>query len=418
MTEQMHNSIQPARGWLALTLAIAMVAAPTSLAFGSSKKKETKEAPRQVNLLSDVDKANIVWPAPPDIARIKYMDYFAGEKLPDFNAKPEKKKSSWMDKLAGSPTGAGEDPLKGHYFMGEPHGMAVDSKGNLYVADSKVSVIFIINPETHDSQLIKNGKDADFGLIVGLAIDDSDRLFVSDPEKSRVVVFDPQHKVEGYIQGGLQSPTGLAIDNENRFLYVTDIGLDQVLVYDADTLQLLRKIGTAGKDHTLTAPGDFAKPTGAAVDSEGNLYVADMLNARIEVFDADGNFVRTFGKRGDGPGYFAMPKGVAVDSDGHIWVADSMQNKIQVFSPEGTFLISMGYGRGLLPGQFSGVQYLAIDNKNNRVYESEVFPGRVQEFRYVTQTEAAAQFKRVVSEAEKRAAEKKSKSTDKPAGKP
>ena len=132
------------------------------------------------------------------------MDYFAGEKLPDFSAKPEKKKSSWMDKLAGSSASSGEDPLKGHFFMGEPHGMAVDSKGNLYVADSKVSVIFIINPETHDTQLIKNGKDADFGLIVGLAIDDSDRLFVSDPEKSRVVVFNPQHKVEGYYSRGVE----------------------------------------------------------------------------------------------------------------------------------------------------------------------------------------------------------------------
>ena len=416
MIEQMHNSTQQARGWLALALAIAMVAAPASLAFGSSKKKDAADAPQQVNLLSTVDKARIVWPAPPDIARVKYLDYFAGEKLPDFSAKSEKKKSSWMDKLAGSAAASGEDPLKGHFFMGEPHGMAVDSKGNLYVADSKVSVIFIINPETHDTQLIKNGTDADFGLIVCLAIDDSDRLFVSDPEKSRVVVFNPQHKVEGIIQGGLKSPTGLAIDNENRFLYITDIGLDQVLVYDADTLQLLRTIGTPGKDHTLTTPGDFAKPTGAAVDSDGNLYVADMLNARIEVFDADGGFIRTFGKRGDGPGYFAMPKGVAVDSDGHTWVTDSMQNHVQLFSSDGTFLISMGFGRGILPGQFSGVQYVTMDNKNNRVFTSEVLPGRVQEFRYVTQTEAAAEFKRVVADAEKRAADKKNKST--PTGKP
>jgi len=416
MTEQMHNSTQPARGWLALTLAIAIVVAPASLAFGSGKKKDTAEAPQQVNLLSTVDKARIVWPAPPDIARVKYMDYFAGEKLPDFSAKAEKKKSSWMDKLAGSSASAGEDPLKGHFFMGEPHGMAVDSKGTLYVADSKVSVIFIINPETHDTQLIKNGADADFGLIVCLAIDDSDRLFVSDPEKSRVVVFNTQHKVEGIIQGGLKNPTGLAIDNENRFLYITDIGLDQVLVYDADTLQLLRTIGTSGKDHTLTTPGDFAKPTGAAVDSDGNLYVADMLNARIEVFDADGNFIRTFGKRGDGPGYFAMPKGVAIDSDGHIWVTDSMQNHVQLFGPDGTFLMSMGFGRGILPGQFSGVQYVTTDNKNNRVFTSEVLPGRVQEFRYVPQTEATAEFKKVVADAEKRAADRKNKST--PAGKP
>ena len=186
---------------------------------------------------------------------------------------------------------------------------------------------------------------------------------------------------------GMSNPVGLALDTENRFLYVADVNLDQVLVYDADSFQLLRKMGTTGKDHTLTTPGNFAKPSGVAVDKDGNVYVADMLNARIEVFDPDGNFIRTFGKRGDGPGYFAMPKGVAIDADDHIWVTDPMQNRMQVYSQEGRLLIYVGGGQGLLPGMFSGVQYVTID-KQNRVFTSEVFPGRVQEFRYVTQDEA------------------------------
>jgi streptogramin lyase len=127
-----------------------------------------------------------------------------------------------------------------------------------------------------------------------------------------------------------------------------------------------------------------------------------MLNARIEIFDADGNFVRTFGKRGDGPGYFAMPKGVAVDCDGHIWVTDPMQNRVQVLSPEGKLLLYMGNGRGILPGMFSGVQYVTID-KSNRVFTSEVYPGRVQEFRYVTQAEAQVEFANREAEKSKRA---------------
>ena len=90
------------------------------------------------------------------------------------------------------------------------------------------------------------------------------------------------------------------------------------------------------------------------MDSDGNLYVTDMLNARIEVFDADGNFIRTFGKRGDGPGYFAMPKSVAIDRDGHVWVTDSMQNRVQVFSPEGTLLMYIGNAQGYLPGHVLG----------------------------------------------------------------
>ena len=130
----------------------------------------------------------------------------------------------------------------------------------------------------------------------------------------------------------MAEPGNLVIDRQNRLLYVSDIALDQVLVYDADTLKLKRKMGTTGHNHELTTPGDFAKPTGLALDQDGNLYVADTLNDRIEVFDAEGQFISTYGKNGDGPGYFARPKGVAIDSDGHIWVADGMQDRVQVFN--------------------------------------------------------------------------------------
>jgi DNA-binding beta-propeller fold protein YncE len=186
----------------------------------------------------------------------------------------------------------------------------------------------------------------------------------------------------------------MAIDVENRFLYVADAELDQVLVYDADPpFRLLRRIGTGGKAHTLTSPGDFSKPSNVAVDKEGNLYVSDTWNNRIEVFDADGEFIRQFGKHGDGPGYFARPKGIAIDSDGHVWVADGMQNRVQVFTPEGRLLIWMGE-KGLLPGMFQGLAGLTIDQKNNRVFTSEQFPGRVQFFRYTTDAEAKAEKER------------------------
>ena len=68
-----------------------------------------------------------------------------------------------------------------------------------------------------------------------------------------------------------------------------------MLVYDADKLNLIRKIGTAGKKHTLTEPGQFSVPTNVAVDGDGNLYVTDTYNNRVEVFDADGNFIRALG---------------------------------------------------------------------------------------------------------------------------
>lgn len=361
---------------LGLTLLAPMAA------FGGKKKKADAAPPKKGPAV--IDYSNIVWPNPPAIARIRYQAFYSAQKISEVEGAHTTKKQKWMDRLAGTqPT---SESTKVLFQLAEPYGTAVDSNGNLYVADQKVGAIFIFNTETRDVDLIKNKVHAHFVRVIGLALDDNDRLFVSDPGLRHILVFNSAHKAEDVITEGLVSPGALAIDRENRLLYVSDVELDQVLVFDADTLKLLRKIGTTGHNHELTTPGDFAKPTGLAVDQEGTLYVADTLNNRIEVFDADGKFISTFGKAGDGPGYFARPKGVAVDSDGHIWVADGVQDRVQVFNKEAQLLISFG-GHGLLPGQFQGLVGITTD-KMNRVFTTEIFPGRVQQFRYVTDAEA------------------------------
>jgi DNA-binding beta-propeller fold protein YncE len=369
-----RKSLAAALMLVSLTLAVPLAS------FADKKKKNTDAEPKKVPV---VDYSNIVWPNPPAIARIRYQAFYSAQKLSQVET-PNTSKQKWMDRLAG--TQPVSESGKVLFQLAEPYGLAVDSKNNLYVADQKVGAIFIFNTETREVELIKNKTHAHFARIIGLAMDDNDRLFVSDPGLRHILTFDANHKPEDVISEGMVEPGGLALDKENRLLYVADVELDQVLVYDADSFKLLRKIGTTGHKHELTTPGDFSKPTAVAVDQDGNLYVCDTLNNRVEIFDADGKFVSTFGKAGDGPGYFSRPKGVAIDSDGHIWVADGMQDRVQVFNKDAQLLISFG-GHGLMPGQFQGLVGIATD-KNNRVFTSEMFPGRVQQFRYVTDAEA------------------------------
>jgi DNA-binding beta-propeller fold protein YncE len=380
-------------------------------------KKDANAAPPATARFQNVDFSKLVWPSPPSIARVKYVYFYAGEKIDYTPPSKEKQKASWMDRLAGGQ--AQEDkfnPKTFPYQLIGPYGIAFDSKGLVYVADQRVGAVFIFNTETRDAQLIRNGSSAHFGWINGLAIDDGDRLFVSDGKMHRVLVFNPKHELETQIAEGLVDPVGLAIDNENRFLYVADTQQDQVIVYDADSLKLLRRIGTAGKTHTLTEPGDFAAPQGVAVDKEGNLYVTDTLNDRVEIFDADGQFISTFGKNGDGPGYFARPKGIAIDVDGHIWVADQMHDTLQVFNREGQLLTYIGAGHGELPGQFKSLVGVAID-KQNHVFTTQQEPGLVQEFRYVTDAEAEAEKLRREAELQKKADERRKTATP-PTAKP
>jgi len=95
-----------------------------------------------------------------------------------------------MDRLAG--TKPQVDTVQDLPFqLVRTYGLAFDSKGNIYAADQAVGAIFIFNPDADkkfDVKLIRNGKEAHFGLINGLAIDDTDRLFVSDDQHHKVIV--------------------------------------------------------------------------------------------------------------------------------------------------------------------------------------------------------------------------------------
>lgn len=393
----------------ASVLSLALIASPW--VYGKDKKKDSKVAEEAATpenkfgkIFQNLDLSKIVWPNPPAITRIKYLNYWSGEKF--IEKKQEKKKAGWMERVSGVTTGETRD-TRPRWQLVVPNGIAVDSKNRVYVGDSKVRAIFIVDVETGNYEMMKNGADGRFQWITGLAIDDSDRLFVADSGLKHVLVFDSNRKIEGSIAEGMYDPGNLAIDNENRLLYVTDAEQDLVLVYDADPpFKLLRKIGKPGTKHTSTAQGEFARPTGVAVDQDGNLYVSDTWNNRIEVFDADGNFIRTFGKSGDGPGYFARPKGIAIDSDGHVWVADAVQDRVQVYTPEGRLLIYMG-GHGMFPGQFQSLVNLAID-KNNRIFTTEQMAGRLQIFRYIPNEEAKAELDRRNAEAKKKVDERRS----------
>jgi len=395
----------PRKSMAALLLVVLALTCAIPRAFADKKKKKDDTSPPAAPtgpLAPDFRKV-VVFPAPPAITRVKYLDYFSAEKYEPPQSKKDKPKVSWMDRMAGVDPNSGKSPdkPKPRFQLLTPYGLAVDSKGLLYVADAKVGAIFIFNTENNDVDLIKHGVHAKFGSIFGLAMDDNDDLFVSDGEQHHILVFNAKHElVTGFGDDVMQDPNGMAIDQENRFLYVADTGLDQILVYDADSYKLLRRIGTTGRAHTLTDAGNFSKPTNVAVDKDGNLYVSDTWNDRVEEFDGDGNFIRTWGKNGDGPGEFGRPKGIAIDCDGHIWVADAMLDRIQVFTSEGRYLLGFG-GFGILPGQFQSIAGLYID-KSNRVFTSEHMLGRVQMYRYVTAAEATAEQDRRQAELDKK----------------
>lgn len=204
------------------------------------------------------------------------------------------------------------------------------------------------------------------------------RVFVSDTSQHRVAAFDiPAQrffKIGENDPGALTMPMGLDVDSKGN-LYVVDASRKQIQVYDKDG-QFLR---------TLAGPTWFNRPVGIAVDAAGSrIYVVDAGGVssqehRVRVFDAqNGSHLLDIGKRGSGPGEFNLPVDVTIGLDGLLYVVDGANFRVAVFRPDGSFVRTFG-GPGLRSGQFSRPKEVATDPAGN-VYVVDNAFGNFQVF--------------------------------------
>lgn len=321
--------------------------------------------------------AELIWPLPPDPPRVRwvaeYLDMAQVGKAP--------KKPSWLEKVSGAKTPDEKQDLR------RPYGITTDSRGRIYVADSERKLIFVIDRDGKTVEKREGTDRAPLVMPVGVAMDAQDRLFVSDATGHQITCFDAAgNLIAQFGSTQLGRPGGIAIDRTRARLYVADAQQSRIAVFDTNTLKLVRYIGGPSKAGKRD-PGTFSGPTNVAIDRKGDIYVADTFNQRIEIFEADGKFVKSIGAQGDAPGEFIRPKGIAVDSEGHIYVADSEFNNFQILSREGQPLLAVG-ALGTAPGQFALVAGLFIDS-NDQIYTTEQYRGRVQVFQYLSQPASA-----------------------------
>ncbi len=145
--------------------------------------------------------------------------------------------------------------------------------------------------------------------------------------------------------GRFRIPHGLTVDAHDN-LWVTDVGLHQVFKFSSDG-ELLLTLGEAGTPGT--GPTRFDGPTDVLVDGDGAIFVADGYgNARVVKYSADGEYLLEWGGRGTEPGRFDVPHGIAIDQAGNLYVADRGNARIQVFDRAGRFvrqIAGAGIGR-------------------------------------------------------------------------
>jgi DNA-binding beta-propeller fold protein YncE len=258
-----------------------------------------------------------------------------------------------------------------------PHGVVADGEGKVYVADWGVGRIHYFHFEKKKYDSFTNTKLGPLSSPIGLALDAEGILYVSDSVLRRIFVFKGTKNVRIIGDDSLVRPTGIAVNDAAKLLYVVDTGGHRIDVFGLDGV----KRYTFG-DHG-TREGEFNYPTHIAIDAAGDVYVTDSLNFRIQIFDKDGRFRSQFGGNGTSIRDFMKPKGLAVDSEGHIWVSDSLRNSIQVFDRSGKLLLIFGkLGSG--PGQFNLPAGLYMDKKD-RLIVADSYNYRVQLFQYLAE---------------------------------
>ena len=299
-------------------------------------------------------------------------------------------KSGNLSRVAGTCqmgfSGDGASAVKAQ--LNNPQGLAVDSLGNLYIADQGNQRIRMVTPEGIISTVAGTGTagysgdnnpaiSAKLNNPDGVVVDTAGNLYIADTSNLVIRKVAPNGTISTFAGTGASgssgdsgpataatftSPTGLALDSTGN-LYIADATVGEVrMVNPQGTISRVAGTGTQGYngDSKPAISAELYSPQGLAVDLAGNLYIADKLNFRVRVVSPGGG-ISTYagdgipGDSGDGhPATGAeleYPAGVAADSSGNLFICDLI-GVIRLVNASGTISSVAGNPNSPLP--FSG----------------------------------------------------------------
>jgi DNA-binding beta-propeller fold protein YncE len=236
-------------------------------------------------------------------------------------------------------------------LLSRPHGVAVDKKGNIYVADQYNDRILVFDGK--GKFLFKFGErgsgPGQFMRPMGIAVSPKGRIYVTDRLQSKVLIFDAKGKFIKEFRVMMPLIPKVA----HNKLYLTTYG--HVIIYDLDGNELARW-GRRGRDK-----GEFDFPNGIAIGKGGNVYVSDSNNLRLQAFDKNGEVLWVVGKPPKDiwalERRFGLPAGLAIDENQRLYLVDAFHYSIRVLTNRGKELANLGGEPGDKPGQF----YYAAD---------------------------------------------------------
>jgi len=284
--------------------------------------------------------------------------------------------------LAGSGTQASTDGTGTSASFDTPRGIAVDSAGNVYVPENnthrirKVTAAGVVTTFAGSSQGSANGTgtNATFSFPQGVAVDSAGTLYVADTSNNRIRKITPAGVVTtlagqttaGSVDGTgtsarLNNPLGIGLDSAGNVYVTEQIGHRIRRITPEGVVTTIAGSGTAAFADGIGTNASFNDLSGIAVDSAGSLFVSDYSNFRIRKIGSGtvqlplnrgvtttiaGNGTTTFANGTGTNATFNNPIGLSLDLDGNIYVGDQVNHRIRKITPAGVVTTLAGSGTG------------------------------------------------------------------------
>ncbi len=301
------------------------------------------------------------YPPPPVRPRFQYLTSLSGPA--DVTPPP----SALASFLFGPPP-----PRPG---IGKPYGLALKN-GRLYVSDTATATIHIADLRQRTWTYLQPEGAGRLRKNIAVAVQDDGTLYVSDTQRGQVVIFDAGQRHVGVLgEPGELKPAGLEVAGDQ--LYVTDMKERCVRVYDTRTRAAVRTI--PGPAVTNEAQRLY-QPVGVAVDAAGRVYVSDVGAFHIQVYDAQGAFLRSISRHGDGVGEFVRNKGIAVDRENRLYAVDAGFKLVQLYDAQDRMLLYFGDPESGEAGRMDLPADIVVDYDHVDFFRPFVAPGRDIEF--------------------------------------
>lgn len=300
--------------------------------------------------INTIDAENIViYPAPPAETRIQYLTSFSSST--EFSGN----QTAFKKFVFGE-----ETPLP----ILKPYGISIEGS-KLYICDTGIRGLEIINLETKTFQyFIPKGK-GQLQLPINCDVDANGNIYIADAARKQIVIFNKELKYVNAISlSDNHKPTDLEVGDSKIWVSVVDSHTIQV--FNKDDLSFYSSFPKKIKEDS-----DYLYQPTNITRKDSIIYVSDVGDCKIKLFENMGEYKSSFGGSGKGFGQFTRPKGISVDDAGNIYVVDAAFENIQIFNPSGKLLMHFG-GTYTGPGGMWLPADVEVNYQNTHLFQDYV----------------------------------------------